>query len=97
MSKYNKMPDYARELIPRNELVFDNFDDAMAVLKATTRNEADRSGDYCVLFSREEALYVLDFLYSEHCDRNDVVFMDRGIFDEFYVGRYPEEGEDDDV
>ena len=79
-----KIPEYAQDLIPKNELVFDNFEDAMAVLKATTRNEVDHAGEYCVLVSREEDLYVLNFLYSHFSDRNDVVLMQRDTFEMYY-------------
>ena len=79
-----KIPEYAQDLIPKNELVFDNFEDAVDVLRATTRNELNRTGDYCVLFSREEEFYVLSFLYSQRSDRNDVVFMPRDLFEMYY-------------
>jgi len=89
-----KIPEYAQHLVPNNELVFDNFEDAMAVLKATTRNEVDHAGEYCVLVSREEDFYVLNFLYSRFSDRNNVVFMSRDTFDEFY---YCKGDDEDDV
>ena len=84
------------DLIPKNELVFDSFEDCMAVLKATTQNEVDRTGDYCVLVSREENLYVLNFQYSNHCDRNNVVFMDRDEFEDVYVPRFLVEGNNEE-
>lgn len=89
------MRQYEPDLIPKNELVFDSFEDCMAVLKATTQNEPDRTGDYCVLVSREENLYVLNFLFASGCDRNDVVFMDRGEFDDVYIPRFLVEGDKD--
>lgn len=89
---------YSEELLPRTELVFDNFEDAMSVLKSAVRSDDEHSGDYCVLVSREENLYVLNFLYAQCSDRNDVVFMDRGIFDEFYHNKiYDEETDEDGV
>lgn len=90
------MRQHEPDLIPKNELVFDNFEDCMAVIKATTPNELGRIGDYCVLVSREENLYVLDFLYASGCDRNDVVFMDRCEFEDTYVPRFLVEGDKDE-
>lgn len=40
--------------------------------------------DYVVMLSREENLYIIDYLYSQYSDRNDVVFMDREDFDMKY-------------
>lgn len=83
------------DLIPKSELVFDSFEDMVAVLLATTRNEPERNGDYCVLVSREENLYVLNFLYSENCDRNNVVFMDRDVYEDELFRSSTEEKNDD--
>ena len=88
------MRDTEPDLIPKNELVFDTFEDMVAVLQATTHNEPERSGDYCVLVSREENLYVLNFQYAKYCDRNDVVFMDREVFYD-YIEKGTKENEDD--
>ena len=90
---------YEPDLMPKAELVFDNFADMAQVLEATTRNEygeGAKNSDYCVLVSREEKLYVLNFIYSEHCDRNNVVLMDRGEYEEEVFSR-PLEGEQNDV
>ena len=38
--------------------------------------------EYCVMLSREEDLYIIDFEYSEYSDRNNVIFMDRGTFEQ---------------
>ena len=40
--------------------------------------------DYVVMLSREENLYIINYLYSEYSDRNDVVFIDREEFDMKY-------------
>ena len=40
--------------------------------------------DYVVMISREEDLYIINYLYSQYSDRNDVVFMDREEFDTDY-------------
>lgn len=41
-------------------------------------------GNYVVMLSREEQFWVVNYLYSDLCDRNDVVFMSREDFDEKY-------------
>ena len=40
--------------------------------------------DYVVMLSREEDLYIINYLYSKYSDRNDVVFIDREEFDMKY-------------
>lgn len=40
--------------------------------------------DYVVMLSREENLYIINYLYSQYSDRNDVVFIDREEFDTKY-------------
>ena len=40
--------------------------------------------DYVVMISREEDLYIINYLYSQYSDRNDVVFMARDEFDTDY-------------
>lgn len=41
--------------------------------------------DYVVMISKEEDLYIVDFEWSEGCDRNDVVFMSKEEFEQHYV------------
>ena len=38
--------------------------------------------EYCVMLSREESLYVINYEYSEYSDRNNVVFMQREDFEQ---------------
>lgn len=52
---------------------------------ATTIAEILMNNDYVVMMSREEDLYILNVIWSAGCNRNDVVFMDRGEFEEKYV------------
>lgn len=41
---------------------------------------------YVTMISREEDLFIVSAIWSErHADRNDVVFIDRGEFEEKYV------------
>lgn len=53
---------------------------------------------YVVMISREEDLYILNYIWSERgADRNDVVFMDRCDLEEhFYEVDEEEEEEEDD-
>lgn len=46
---------------------------------------------YVVMLSREENLYIINYLYSQYSDRNDVVFMDREEFDMKYYQMETEE------
>ena len=47
--------------------------------------------DYVVMISREEDLYIINYLYAQYSDRNDVVFMDREEFDTDYYKMTNEE------
>ena len=40
--------------------------------------------DYVVMISREEDLYIINYLYAQYSDRNDVVFKARDEFDTDY-------------
>ncbi len=40
--------------------------------------------DCVVMISREEDLYIVNYLYAQYSDRNYVVFMDRDEFDTDY-------------
>lgn len=60
------------------ELVFNTWSDAIAVAKTLMQN------DYVVMLSYEEGLTILNAVWSNDCDRNNVVFMSRDHFDEHY-------------
>lgn len=62
-----------------NELVFETPEAAFAAVKAMLED-----GHYVVMVSREEQLWIVNYLYSDLCNRNDVVFMSREDFDEKY-------------
>lgn len=47
--------------------------------------------DYVVMLSREENLYIINYIYSQYSDRNDVVFIDREEFDMKYYQMEDEE------
>lgn len=58
---------------------------------ATTIAEILMNNGYVVMMSREEDLYILNVLWSAGCNRNDVVFMDRGEFEEKYTEVTPDD------
>lgn len=60
------------------ELVFNTWSDAITVAKTLMQN------DYVVMLSYEEELTILNAVWSNDCDRNDVVFMSRDHFCEHY-------------
>lgn len=39
-------------------------------------------GNYVVMLSREEQFWIVNYIYSDRCDRNDAVFMRREEFEE---------------
>lgn len=58
-----------------NEIVFDDFGGASTVARIMMES------GYVVMLSREDELYVLNYIWSEHCDRNEVVFESREDYD----------------
>ena len=66
-------------MVGEGELVFETPDAAFE----TVRQMLTR-GRYVVMLSREEQLWVVNYQYSDTCNRNDVVFMSREDFEEKY-------------
>lgn len=54
------------------------------------------SGHYVVMLSREENLWILNYTYSDLCDRNDVVFMSREEFETEYYSRSDDDDDDEE-
>lgn len=80
---------YKPTLIPGGEIAVKKFEDAAHIAEILMEN-----GDV-VMLSREEELYVINFMWSPNdCDRNDVVFMDRSDFDMYYYERYDDDEDD---
>lgn len=72
-----------------NELAFDTPEAAFETVRQMLTE-----GHYVVMLSREEQLWIVNYLYSDLCDRNDVVFMSREDFEEKYCEiREEEDGE----
>ena len=63
------------KLIPKEELVFHNYEPCTIVADILL------SEGYVVMISREENLYVLNYIWSGAADRNDTVFMCRDEFE----------------
>lgn len=62
-----------------NELAFETREAAFETVRQLL-SEAN----YVVMLSREEQFWILNYIYSDRCDRNDVVFMSREDFEEKY-------------
>lgn len=60
----------------KNEIAVSDKESAMKIANILVDEE------YCVMLSREEALYIIDFEYSEFSDRNNVIFMNREDFEQ---------------
>ncbi|MBO7070507.1 MAG: hypothetical protein J6W09_04360 [Bacteroidales bacterium] len=63
----------------KNELVFETAEAAFETVRQMLTK-----GHYVVMLSREESLWIVSYEYSDLCNRNDVVFMNREDFDEQY-------------
>lgn len=57
--------------ITDNEIAVKCYDDAVAIAETLMANH------YIVMLSKEENVYIVNYIYSEDCDRNDVVFINR--------------------
>lgn len=66
------------ELIPQEEIACHSYEDAAKIAEILLRN------GYCVMISEEENLFIVNYIWSERgADRNDVVFCDRGLYDDY--------------
>jgi len=67
------------DIIPKTEMVFKDRGNVEAVVSALLQE------DCVVMLSREEEFIVINFIYADNSDRNEVVFMSRDTFeDNFY-------------
>lgn len=64
-----------KEYLPQKCLVFDSYEAAADAQKILLDN------NYCVLITREENLFCLNWIWSENSDRRDVLFMNREDYD----------------
>ena len=64
-------------MIGEGELVFETPEAAFETVRQLLTK-----GHYVVMLSRGEKLWIVNYLYSDLCNRNDVVFMSREEFEE---------------
>ena len=60
----------------KNEIAVSDKESVMKIANILVDEE------YCVMLSREEDLYIINFEYSEYSDRNNIIFMDRPSFEQ---------------
>ena len=59
-----------------NEITVDAFDDAVTIMKILIENGS------CVMLSREEHLWVINWIWTETpADRNEVIFLNRANYE----------------
>lgn len=71
-------------MIGEGELAFDTPEAAFETVRQMLT-----AGHYVVMVSRGEELWIVNYIYSDTCSRNDAVFMSREDFEE----RFREIGE----
>lgn len=64
------------DYLPQQAIVVSSFEEATQIAKILLNN------DNVVMLSKEENFWCINWTYSEYSDRNDVVFVDREIFEE---------------
>lgn len=74
-----------------NELAFETAEAAFETVRQMLTN-----GHYVVMLSREEQLWIVNYEYSDLCDRNDMVFMSREDFEQDYRSAVDLDGEEDE-
>jgi len=67
--------------LTNNEMVCHSFEDAQKIAEMLLKNE------YVVMISKEEDLYIINYIWSErNADRNDVCFLPREEVEEEIFG-----------
>lgn len=69
----------------RNEIAIHNKENAFKIAEILIEE------DNCVLLSKEEDLYIVNYEYAPYSNRNYVVFMDIEEFDSKYYEREEED------
>jgi len=62
--------------LTNNEIAVNNLEDTLKLVQILTNS------DYVTMISTEEGLYIINYIYSPSCNRNDVVFQDRELLEE---------------
>jgi hypothetical protein len=64
------------EYIPKEEVALHSYEDAMTMMKILVEN------NYCVMLSREENLWILNWVWSSNgANRNDMIFASRDNYE----------------
>lgn len=74
-----------------NELAFETPEAAFETVRQMLTH-----GHYVVMLSREEDLWIVNYEFSEYCDRNDMVFMSREEFEEEYYSKSDDDDDEDE-
>ena len=79
--------------LEQDSLTFESYEDAAAVQKILIEN------GYCTMMSREEHLWLLNWVWTEKfADRNGVIFVDRAMYEyneDKWLKKHPEYTEED--
>ena len=74
--------------LEQDSLTFESYEDAAAVQKILVEN------GYCTMMSREEHLWLLNWVWTEKfADRNGVIFVDRAMYEyneDKWLKKHPE-------
>lgn len=70
------------------EIAIHNYENAIAIVKILLDE------NYIPMISKEENLYIINYLWSEHCDRNDICFNYRENVED-YIYNIPTENEEE--
>ena len=85
---------FIKQFLDSDALTFSTFEEAAAVQKILIEN------GYCVLMSREEHLWLLNWVWtSTPADRNEVIFISREVYEyeEWeWLKKHPEYMEEED-
>ena len=81
------------KFLEQDSLTFESYEDAAAVQKILVEN------GYCTMMSREEHLWLLNWVWTEEfADRNGVIFVDRVMYEyneHEWLKKHPEYTEED--
>ena len=85
---------FIKQFLDSDALTFSTFEEAAAVQKILVEN------GYCVLMSREEHLWLLNWVWtSTPADRNEVIFISREVYESEeweWLKKHPEYMEEED-
>jgi hypothetical protein len=80
-----------RTYLTRNEIAVNSIADAESIMEILIDN------GYCVMVSKEENLFIVNYVWSEnHSDRNDVCFNYREIIEDIIFNNNDEKVLDND-